>query len=137
MAFSGMNYLAVIVAAAAAWLFGGAWYGVFGTRWIAATGKTKEELMPGGKPEALPLIIAFAAEIIMAYLLAGLIGHLGEPTVRTGMISGAFIWFGFVITTMTVNNIYARLDRRLLLIDGGHWLGVLLIMGAVIGAMGF
>jgi hypothetical protein len=37
---------------------------------------------------------------------------------------------------MLVNNIFAQRDRRLLLIDGGHWLVVLLVMGAIIGAMG-
>jgi hypothetical protein len=37
---------------------------------------------------------------------------------------------------MVVNNGFARRDWRLLWIDGGHWLLVLVLMGAVIGAMG-
>ncbi len=37
---------------------------------------------------------------------------------------------------MLVNNSFARRDWRLLLIDGGHWLLVLLLMGAIIGVMG-
>jgi len=41
-----------------------------------------------------------------------------------------------VLTTLLVNNSFARRDRRLLLIDGGHWLLVLVLMGAIIGAMG-
>ncbi len=57
-------------------------------------------------------------------------------TVRSGVISGAFCWFGFVITTMLVNYSFARRGWRLLLIDGGHWLVVLVLMGAIIGAMG-
>ena len=55
---------------------------------------------------------------------------------RNGIISGAFCWLGFVITTILVNNSFAHRDRRLLLIDGGHWLLVLVLMGAIIGAMG-
>jgi hypothetical protein len=34
------------------------------------------------------------------------------------------------------NNTFARRDHRLLLIDGGHWLVVLMLIGAVIGAIG-
>jgi hypothetical protein len=37
---------------------------------------------------------------------------------------------------MLVNNSFAQRDGRLLLIDGGHWLVVLLVVGAIIGAMG-
>ncbi len=52
------------------------------------------------------------------------------------MISAAFCWLGFVITSMLVNNSFARRDWRLMWIDGGHWLVVLLLMGAIMGAMG-
>jgi len=57
-------------------------------------------------------------------------------TLRNGIISAAFVWFGFVLTTMTVNYSFSGRDRRLLLIDLGNWLIVLLVIGAVIGAIG-
>ena len=74
----------------------------------------------------------------MAWVLAGLIGHLGpgQVTIKNGIVSGAFIWFGFVMTTMLVNNSFGRRDWRLLLIDGGHWLMVLVVIGAIVGAFG-
>ena len=52
------------------------------------------------------------------------------------MIAAAFIWFGFVITTLAVNNTFGMRRPKLILIDGGHWLAALLLMGAVIGAWG-
>ena len=52
------------------------------------------------------------------------------------MISGLFCWFGFVITSMVVNNSFAMRKPMLLAIDGGYWLVVLTLMGATIGAMG-
>jgi hypothetical protein len=61
---------------------------------------------------------------------------MGEITVRSGLISAAFAWLGFVITTMSVNYAFGGRMPMLTVIDGGHWLGVLLIMGAVIGAFG-
>jgi hypothetical protein len=140
MAFAGMNYLAVVIAAVAAWLAGAGWYTAFGKSWTTALGTTPEKMQAmRSEPGAfLPFIYAFGAELVMAWVLAGLIGHLGpgQVTLRNGLISGAFSWFGFVLPTMLVNNSFARRDWRLMLIDGGHWLLVLLLIGGIIGAMG-
>ncbi|MCB1473200.1 MAG: DUF1761 domain-containing protein [Rhodobiaceae bacterium] len=130
MAFSGMNYLAVLVAAAAGFATGAVWYGLFGRRWAAALGKVPEDM----KPTAFPFIVAFAAEILMAFILAGLIGHIGTANVFNGAVSGLLVWAGFVATTVSVNNAYQNTPVALPLIDAGHWLAVLVVMGLVIGA---
>jgi hypothetical protein len=52
------------------------------------------------------------------------------------MITGAFVWTGFVITTMGVNHTFGGQKPMLTLIDGLYWLAVLVLMGAVIGAFG-
>ena len=131
-----MNYLAIVIAAVAAWLAGAGWYMALGKTWTAALGT--EKMTPAGQRPAvfLPYAYAFIAELLMAWILAGLLGHIGALTVRGGIISAAFCWLGFVMTTMVVNNIFAGRDARLLLIDGGHWLLVLVLMGAIIGGMG-
>ena len=140
MTFAGVNYLAVVIAAVAAWLAGAGWYMGFGKTWTSALGTTPEKMqeMRGHPGAYLPFIYAFAAELVMAWVLAGLIGHLGpgQVTLRNGIISGAFSWLGFVIPTMLVNNSFVRRDWRLMLIDGGHWLLVLVLIGAIIGTMG-
>jgi hypothetical protein len=131
-----MNYLAIVIAAVAAWLAGAGWYMALGRTWTAALG-TEKMTLAGQRPAAfLPYVYAFIAELLMAWILAGLLGHIGALTVRGGIISAAFCWLGFVMTTMAVNNIFAGRDARLLLIDGGHWLLVLVLMGAIIGGMG-
>ena len=136
MTFAGMNYLAIVIAAVAAWLAGAGWYMALGKTWTAALGTTPET-PAGHRPGAfLPYVYAFIAELLMAWILAGLLGHIGALTVRGGIISAAFCWLGFVMPTMAVNNIFAGRDARLLLIDGGHWLLVLVLMGAIIGGMG-
>jgi len=131
-----MNYLAIVIAAVAAWLFGAGWYMALGKPWMAALGTTPEKMEElRRRPGAfLPFVYAFVAELVMAWILAGLLGHIGALTVRGGIISAAFCWLGFVMPTMAVNNIFAGRDARLLLIDGGHWL--LVLMGAIIGGMG-
>jgi Protein of unknown function (DUF1761) len=138
MTFVGVNYLAIVIAAVVAWLAGAVWYMSLGKFWMAALGITPEKMQEAkNRPGAfLPFIYAFVAELVMAWVLAGLLGHLGPVTLRSGIISGAFCWLGFVITTTLVNYSFAMRDWRLLAIDGGHWLVVLLLMGAIIGAMG-
>jgi uncharacterized protein DUF1761 len=137
MAFAGMNYLAVLLAAVVAFAFGGAWYGVLGKAWLAALGKS-EAAIKSGPPMALRMTIAVAALLVMAYLLAGVMGHLGpgQVTLVHGLVTGFFIWLGFVMTTLVVNYVFQNQKWTLTLIDGGHWLGVLLIEGAIIGGIG-
>ncbi|MCC6775927.1 MAG: DUF1761 domain-containing protein [Hyphomicrobiales bacterium] len=138
MAFAGINYLAVVVAAVIAWIAGAGWYMALGKPWTAALGLTSEQMAqarkrPGGN---LPFLYSLIAELLMAWVLAGVIAHLGKPTPRLGVISAAFCWAGFVITTLVTNYSFGMRGWRLIAIDGGHWLLVLLIMGAVLGAMG-
>ena len=132
MVFAGINYLAVLVATVAGFAAGAVWYGVFGTQWALAQGKARADFRPRPGPFATALL----AQLVMAFLLAGVIGHLGEVTLRNGVVSAAFIWAGFVATTIVVNDVFQGAKVSLTLIDAGHWLVVLALMGAVIGAFG-
>jgi hypothetical protein len=138
--FSAVNYLAIAIAAVIAWLASAAWYMSLSRLYTAALGKTPEQMAEDRKkPGAfLPFVYALVANVIIAWILAGLLAHLGagQVTLRNGIISAVFLWFGFVLTTMTVNYSFSGRDRRLLLIDLGNWLIVLLVIGAVIGAVG-
>ena len=135
MVFAGMNYLAILVAAGAGFAFGALYYTVLGKAWMAALGKTEAET---SARSALPFVIAAVAQLVMAWVLAGTLGHLGEGqvTLRNGVITAGFVWVGFVLTTLAVNHAFQGAKRMLTVIDGGHWLGVLVIQGVVIGLFG-
>ena len=132
MAFAGMNILAILIAAVAAFAGGAAYYMTLSKQWLAAVGIARPNR------SAAPFIISFVALLVMAFVLAGSIGHLGpgNVSIKNGIISGAIIWAGFVATTVVVNNAYPGRKIMLSIIDSIHWLGVLVIQGAVIGAMG-
>lgn len=137
MAFGGMSYLAILVAAIASYIFGAVWYMALSKQWIAALGQTEEEFK--SRPfSPVPFVIAFISQLVMAFVLAGTIGHLGvgQVTPRNGMISALFIWTGFVLTTLATNHGFQGAKRSLTVIDGLHWLGVLVIQGLVIGLFG-
>ncbi len=128
-----INYLAVLVAAVASWMVGGAWYGVLGKQWMAALGWTDVDRKAGMAKG--PMITSFIAEIIMAVMLTGLMVHLGSQGVRAGLIAGLLVWIGFVATTITVNNAFQKRSIMLTVIDAGHWLLVLVVQGVVLGLM--
>lgn len=133
MSISGVSLWGVVVAALVAFVFGFVWYGALGKAWQAAIGKTEAELKSGIPTK---LAVTFLCELVMAFMLAGILFHVGGATIRAGVISGALLWVGFVATAMIVNYIYQGARRAQALIDGGHWLGVLLIQGIVLGLFG-
>ena len=142
MTFAGINHLAILLAAVAAWLGGAAYYTALGKVWVVAQGKTVEQFhaeqaAKKGTPAGwLPFALAFLADLAIAWVLAGMVGHLGSVTIRSAVISGLFVWAGFVVTTMLVNNAFAGRRYVLTLIDAGHWLLAVVLMGVVIGWMG-
>ena len=136
MQFAGMNYLAVLAAGAGAFFFGFVYYMSLGKFWMAATGKSEEALKEGGM--AKPMIITALSQLIMAFMLGGILGHLGaeQITLLGGLITGLFVWLGFAITVTCVNYAWQRAKPILMVIDGGYWLGCLTIQGMILGAMG-
>lgn len=138
----GQYWTAVLLATTAAWVFGAAYYSILGKAWLAAQGKTKESIKAetAGKSawaKIAPFFASYFAELVMAAVVWGLLFHSSMRGVWPGVIMGVLCWFGFVHMTIAVNNVYAFRDRRLTFIDSGHWLGVLVIIGAIVGWMGF
>lgn len=136
-----VNLLSVLTAAAVAWLFGAVYYTTLGGKWIAAQGKTVDGLKAenAGKSaaaKAAPFALSFIAEFVMAVTIYGILTHSGLWSLRAGIITGAFCWAGFVLTTIAVNNAYSGRKAMLTVIDAAHWLGALVIIGGIVGAWG-
>ena len=136
-----VNFLSVLTAAVAAWLFGAVYYGALGKKWIAAQGKSleackAEQAAKSAVAKAAPFVLSFVAELIMGVVIYGILTHSGLWSLRAGIITGAFCWFGFVLTTIAVNNAYSGRKAMLTAIDAAHWLGVLVIIGGIVGAWG-
>jgi len=133
MDFSGINSVAAIVAAIAGFIFGAAYYGVLGKPWMKAA-----RIVPGSGPSMVPLLInSLICEIIMAFVLALFISNsMAGISIASGLMTALVCWLGFVLTTTAVNQRYEGFGWGLTIIDAAHWLGVMLIMGAVIGWWG-
>jgi hypothetical protein len=136
MTFGGLHYQGVFVAAVASFVFGALYYMALSKPWMEALGKQAHDARFGVSRTAFS--VTALCELVMAYVLAGVLGHLGprQVTVENGVITGLFLWVGFVATTLIVSYRYQGQKSALVWIDGGHWLGVLLIQGLVIGLFG-
>lgn len=133
MAFAGISYMAVLAAAAAGFLFGAAYYTALGKQWMAAA-----RLNPGdiNRSNPVPYIVAAVAQLVLAYMLAGMLGHLDSVTLKGALITAFFLWIGFIVTTMAVNHRFQGANVSLTVIDCGHWLGVMLVMAVVLSSIG-
>jgi len=128
-----VNWLAVIVATIAGFAVGAVWYTALGKQWMAAIGKTRDQLNAGPQPYVIGVIV----ELVMAYFLALVTSNLfGSVTVASGLMAGAHMWLGFIMPPMILNHRYQNMPWRLTLLDGGHLLLVLLVQGLVIGLFG-
>ena len=86
------------------------------------------------------LAATFLGELVMAWMFAGVLLHLSHAgvriTLRQGVMSAVFLWLGFILMPMIVNHLYQGAKRMLTVIDGAHWLGVMILQGAILGALG-
>ncbi|MBL4891271.1 MAG: DUF1761 domain-containing protein [Rhizobiaceae bacterium] len=129
MDFAGINFLAIAVAVVASMIIGAAWYGGLSKPWIKAANINEDDLEQ--KPSLY--IIAAICQIIIAFFLAGIIGHLAIDSLWTGAVTAFFCWLGFVVPTMTVNHRFQGARWSLTIIDSGFWLLVFVAQGAIIG----
>jgi hypothetical protein len=127
-----VNYLAVLVSAVVGFGIGGPWYGFFSRSWLAAIGKTEEEIKGGNA--AIAYIGAFAASLMTAYALALLIGLAQANTPAQGGLLGLWAWVGFVAAPNLPTYLFSRWPRELFFINNGYHFVTLLIMGAILGA---
>jgi hypothetical protein len=129
-----MNYFAVVVAAIAAFAVGALWYGpLFGRSWRALMNSAPGPM--GGKhSSAQAMTMGFVATLVLCFVLAIFEGALGVGGFLGGLIIAAWLWLGFVATTLLNGVIYESRPWKLYFINVFQYL-VALIVAAVIIAI--
>ena len=101
---------------------------MFGKAWLAAIGKTEEEVRnEGGAPVAY--VVSFIGSLISAYFLAV---FMSGTTLQAGLGMGIFVWMGFVATTNAPPYFYENRNKKLYLIHGAYTLVSFLVMGTIL-----
>ena len=137
MDFSNINYLAVLVAAVAAFGLGALWYGgsALGKSWQKELGFTDEYLQQGSMGKIFGT--SFVAMFIMALGMAMLVqGHSDGEAIGwlQGLYHGLYVGIFFAAMSMGINYLYQRRSVKLWLIDSLYQIIFLAIMGAILGA---
>ena len=128
-----MNTAGIAIAAAtiASYVLGSVWYLALGSHWRSAVGWV-EGPVPY-RPKPIELAVAFAGQLFMAGALWIAIGRMHTAGAVEGCLTGAAIWLGFVLPTLATNIVFQRRNLSLIWQDGGHWLLLLAVQGAVLG----
>ena len=131
-----VNYLAVILAALVAQPLGFLWYGPgLGQRWMSLRDYSEEEIQGDASPGVY--ILPVVASVLIAYGLARLCDMTGADSVGECIAIAVFCWAGFAATVAAMQINFAPTARNkpaLFAIEGGFYLVMFVVAGAIIGA---
>lgn len=125
------NHLALIVAAIILWLLGALWYSpvLFAKPWIAIIGRKS-----GEKPKGLAagMIGSFIGDLLLAFVLAHIIGWSGADTFAWGAFVGFIVWLGFVVGPLYPQSVYEGRPFTYFAINAGYWFVGLVGIGGIL-----
>jgi Protein of unknown function (DUF1761) len=136
-----INYVAVLIAAVAAFVIGFLAHGpIAGKLWmrlanVHMTGNEKMSDMYG------KMLWNFLANVVTAYALAIVYLVLstssfgGGPSIWNGIFSGLLVWFGFLATATSIDVIWMGKSFKLWFFEVCSSLVVMIAMGIIIAAL--
>ena len=127
-----VHWLAVIVAAVVNMVVGSVWYskGLFGKEWAKLTGRKLEDMSGGGKGYG----VAAVGALVQSWILAHFVIYAGSDTFWKGLMTGFWLWLGFVAVTMAVGIMFEGRSWMLWKVNAGYFLVVLLINGGLLAS---
>lgn len=128
----GINWLAVVAAAAATFVIGGLWYSplLFGKAWMKANGFAEEDLERGNPAVIYGVSALFA--LIMAANLAAFLNFEGL-TLEFAMGAALAAGLGWAAMGLGIVALFERRGWAYILINGGYLAVAFLAMGLIIG----
>ena len=127
-----MNYLAVIVAALAAFVGSSVWYAVFGKA-LAKVSPVFAELQ-AQKPAAWRLLAVFGGSVVLSFVVAYVVG-LRENVTWVGAVgTGFLLWLGLSAVQWLSSIVWEKVPFTMAAIHAGDWLMKLVVISAIVGA---
>jgi hypothetical protein len=133
MNFTGVNFLAILVAGVLHMILGFLWYGpLFSKPWMKLTGMTEQQASQGGPGPAIYLV-PFVGALFGFYVLALFIDAAQAYTLAGGALTGLLAGVGILASFSAANAIFSNKPLQLFLIDYGYPVLSLVIAGALLG----
>ncbi|MEV6907433.1 DUF1761 domain-containing protein [Amycolatopsis sp. NPDC051071] len=133
-----INWLAVVVAAAAGMGIAMVWYGgwPFLGVWRELTGVTEEDSKRAGKaPFAVLLPSILVTALVLAVACSIVSGFFGSDPLWLDLAVGFAIWLGFSLTTLAQHNAFEQKPTRLIVLNNAYQLTLFLGMTLAIGLL--
>ena len=127
------RHIAVWIAAIVFFVLGAIWYSVMAAPWVAAIGKSMEQLSREHGASPLPYVVGFLAILVLCYTLAWLMHRLQAATLFDGLRVGAIVAVGFVTATLALNYGFEARSVTLWMINSAYVVVGLALAGAIIG----
>jgi len=129
---TGINLVAVVAAALAAFVMSTVWYIVF------AKQRRKFSRAAAAADMKRPQPLKMAGEVIrsflLAYVLAYLLVHTGVAGMTGGVRLGLVLWVGFPFVLLTGSIMWEDVPWKLAAIHAGDWLVKMVLMTVILGA---
>lgn len=131
-----LNIVAILIAAAIEVVLGAMWFNApfaFNKQWLAGIGKTAEQVAEDASP--ISIVVAIVGALLTAVILAIIMAWLNIDTPVNGLLFGLLVAFGFSANTAFIKDRFESRPLSLSLINAGHDIVILSLMGLVIGLM--
>ena len=126
-----MNYLTVLAAAVAAFVVSSVWYTIFGNAWMELRGINPATAANMRMP-AWTMLFVIVQSLVVAFMLAYFIGHLGIIDWKGAVRLGALVWV-FPAMILLGSVVHENVPLSLAAIHAGDWLVKLLLMTLILG----
>lgn len=128
------NYLAIVTAAVACFVFEVVWYSFFLEEWLEGIGHDRAWLLGTDVNVGLRCGTALLAAGLLAAAISGFTQLTGPLTAARGMKVAAGLWLGCVLTTWATANVFELRSYAHFALTTGFWLLAMAMMGAIVGA---
>ncbi len=126
-----INYLAVVLAAVAAFVASAIYYTVLGSTWLELRGIDPKSV--NITPQAWEMAGQFVRNIVVAFVFAYLIVRLGIDDLKESLRLGLWVWVGFQAMQIAGAVLHEGYPLALYAIHVGDALMTTFIMTAIIG----
>lgn len=131
-----VNYLSLLLAAAASMGVGMFWYSplAFGAEWMKQMGYTKKSMEKMMEEEDMRVTYAssFLAALIQAYVLNYVFVLTETYTMSAAIILAVVLWFGFIATTQLSRVLWGKDSVQLFTINTLHQVAQIAVMAIVL-----
>jgi hypothetical protein len=123
-----LNYLVVIVAAIAVFVFAGVYYSLLasqGAKWSAAWAE-------GSQTPAWLIGLELIKAVVVASVIAGLVALIGITDVAGALQLALALWVAFPVVLLIGSVSHEKVPWQLAAIHAGDWLAKLLVIAVIV-----